>query len=204
MLVFIDESGDPGFKKIGSSPVFAVAMVMFANAEDAALAQGRIKALATRLKVKPEFKFSKCKDEFRTAFFDEVASCRFKVRAVVVHKDRVRSPNLREVKESFYKFFIRMMMTHDGKTLVNAKVVIDGSGDREFKRQFRSYLRRHFAAASVRAVDLKDSCDDELIQLADMSVGAIARSYKADHDNGGKWLEKLQANGHIHNIWEFK
>ena len=32
MLVFIDESGDPGFKvEKGSTPVFAVAMVIFAN-----------------------------------------------------------------------------------------------------------------------------------------------------------------------------
>jgi Protein of unknown function (DUF3800) len=204
MLVFIDESGDPGFKTVGSSPVFVVAMVMFANAEDAALAQGRIKALAALLKVKPEFKFSKCKDEFRTAFFEDVAACRFRVRAVVVRKERVHSPNLREVKESFYKFFIRMIMKHDGKTLVNAKVVIDGSGDREFKKQFRAYLRKHFDTASVRAVDLKDSCDDELIQLADMAVGAIARAYKPDQPNGGRWLEKLRASGHIDNIWEFR
>jgi hypothetical protein len=152
---------------------------------------------------KPEFRFSKCKGEYRTAFFDNVAACRFKVRAVVVRKERVHSPNQREVKESFYKFFIRMMMKHDGKTLVNAKVVIDGSGDREFKKQFRAYLRRHFDTASVRAVDLKDSCGDELIQLADMAVGAIARAYKPDHLNGGRWLEKLRASGHIDNIWEF-
>jgi hypothetical protein len=204
MLVFIDESGDPGFKKTGSSPVFAVAMVMFANAEDAALAQDRIRALAERLKVKPEFKFSKCKDEYRTVFFDDVAACRFRVRAVVVRKERIHSPNLREVKESFYKFFIRMMMKHDGKTLVNAKIVIDGSGDREFKKQFRAYLRKHFDAASVRAVDLKDSRDDELIQLADMAVGAIARAYKHGEGISGRWLEQLRASGHIDNIWEFK
>lgn len=165
MLVFIDESGDPGFKAVGSSPVFVVAMVIFADAENASIAQGRIKALAEKLKVRPEFKFSKCKDEYRTAFFDEVASCRFRVRAIVVRKERVRSPNLRETKESFYKFFIRMMMMHDGETLKNAKVVIDGSGDREFKKQFRAYLRKHFDSTRIRAVDLKDSRDDELIQL---------------------------------------
>jgi Protein of unknown function (DUF3800) len=204
MLVFIDESGDPGFKAKGSSPVFVVAMVIFANADDAIAAQARIKALAQRLKVKPEFKFSKCKDEYRTAFFDEVSPCRFKIRAVVVRKERVHSPNLREVKESFYKFFIRMMMKHDGNALVNAKVVIDGSGDREFKKQFRAYLRKHFDAANVRAVDLKDSRDDELIQLADMAVGAIARSCKPDQAESGQWLEKLRAGGHIDNIWEFK
>jgi hypothetical protein len=94
---------------------------------------GRTKAPAARLKVKPEFKFSKCKDGFWTAFLYAVSSCRSRARAVVVRKERVHSPNLREVKETFYKFVIRMMMKYDGKTLLNAKVVIDGLGVREFK-----------------------------------------------------------------------
>ena len=204
MLVFIDESGDPGFKAQGSSPVFVVAMVMFENGDDAAAAQKRIQELGAQLKLRPEFKFSKCKDDYRTAFFESVASCRFRVRAVVVRKSDIRSQALREVKESFYKFFIRMMMKHDGKTLVNAKVVIDGSGDRTFKREFRAYLRKHFDAENIRSVELKDSRSDELIQLVDMAVGAIARSYKPDDRDSGKWLKQLRASGHIDNIWEFK
>jgi hypothetical protein len=55
-----------------------------------------------------------------------------------------------------------MMMKHDGSTLKVAKVVIDGSGDRTFKKEFRAYLRRHFDASSIRSVELKDSRTDEL------------------------------------------
>ena len=36
MLVFIDESGDPGFKvEKGSTPIFGAAMVLFDNAQNA-------------------------------------------------------------------------------------------------------------------------------------------------------------------------
>lgn len=204
MLVFIDESGDPGFKVQGSSPVFVVVMVIFENGDHASVTQKRIRELGRELKVRPEFKFSKCKDDYRTAFFEALAPFRFKVRAVVVRKSLVRSPALREVKESFYKFFIRMMMKYDGKTLIDAKVVIDGSGDSIFKKEFRAYLRKHFDTASIKSVDLKDSRDDELIQLADMCVGAIARSYKSNHGDCDRWRKQLQAGGHIDNIWEFK
>ena len=72
------------------------------------------------------------------------------------------------------------MLQHDGGALVDASIVIDGSGDRQFKRAMRSYLRQHLDERSVRKVRLKDSRKDPLIQLADMVAGAIARSYRVD------------------------
>ena len=53
MLVFIDESGDPGFKLgRGSSPVFVVAMVVFDDRMEADLVDREIEGLRepTRLR----------------------------------------------------------------------------------------------------------------------------------------------------------
>lgn len=205
MLVFIDESGDPGFKLAkGSTPIFVVAMVIFASPADAAAVQQRVSDLARQLRIRPEFKFNKCKDEFRDAFFAAVGHGRFKVRAVVVRKQTIYSRALREVKESFYKFFVRMMMKHDANSLKGAKAVIDGSGDREFKRQLRAYIRRNIGPESVVKIDLKDSRRDPLLQLADMCAGAIARSYRSDRPNPTRWRKMLEGHGQIGDIWEFK
>jgi hypothetical protein len=205
LLVFIDESGDSGFKlSKGSSTIFVVAMVQFADADKASALQLRIAELAVRLRVKPEFKFNKCKDEFRDAFFATACSGDFKVRAVVVRKQTIYSPALREVKESFYKFFVRMMMQHDGETLKGAKVIVDGSGDRDFKRQLRAYIRRNIGPESVVRIDLKDSHRDPLLQLADMCAGAIARSYRTDRANSSRWRRMLESSGRIDDVWEFK
>ena len=49
MLVYIDESGDAGFKvDQGSSPVFVAAMVIFGDAGDAAFTRDLIKGSAAR------------------------------------------------------------------------------------------------------------------------------------------------------------
>jgi Protein of unknown function (DUF3800) len=51
MLVFIDESGDPGFKlKRGSTPIFVAALVAFRDHDQARAAQAAIEAAAVRLK----------------------------------------------------------------------------------------------------------------------------------------------------------
>ena len=83
MLVFIDESGDPGFKvSRGSSPVFTVVLVAFRDRDEAIPTESAISSLATRLRIRPEFKFNKCRPEVRDAFFNAVAPFGFCVRAI--------------------------------------------------------------------------------------------------------------------------
>ena len=205
MLVFIDESGDPGFKiEKGSSPIFVTSMVIFDSTEDAAEAQAKISSLRGELRVQPEFKFNKLYNPHKDRFFDELSELQFRTRYVVVQKERIYSDALRTVKESFYKFFIRNMIQHDGGALADAKVVIDGSGDRSFKRAFRSYLRKHLDQGAVRKVDLKDSVKDPLVQLADMTAGAIARSYRIDRADSNRWRSMLYRQKKIENIWDFR
>ena len=205
MLVFIDESGDPGFKTTkGSSPNFVTTMVIFDDHSVAKRTQQAIVNLRAELRVKPEFKFSKLYSAHRDRFFDEMAGYSFRTRSVVVQKELIYSDALRTVKESFYKFFIRNMLQHDGGALRGAKVVIDGSGDRQFKKAFRAYLRKNLDKGAVEKLDLKDSVKDPLVQLADMVAGAVARSYRTDRSDSNRWRSVLHRNGQIENVWEFK
>ena len=205
MLVFIDESGDPGFKiSKGSSPIFVTSMVIFDTPEAAQLAQFEIETLRLELQVKPEFKFSKLYYPHKDRFFETVGPLQFRTRSVVVRKERIYSEALRTVKESFYKFFVRCMLQHDGGALVDAKVVIDGSGDRQFKRTFGSYLRKHLDSGRVKKVEFRDSKNDPLVQLADMTAGAIARSYRLDRADSNRWRSQLLRAGKIENVWEFR
>lgn len=205
MLVFIDESGDPGFKvEKGSSPIFVTSMVIFDSSDNASIAQEKILELRSKLGVKPEFKFNKCRSSFRDDFFDMLEGCTFRTRYVVVRKDIIYSPALRTAKDSFYKFFIRSMIEHDGGALKDAKIVIDGSGDRTFKRTFCSYLKRNLRKGCASSIVLKDSAKDPLVQLADMSAGAIARSYRTDRADSNRWRSALLRQGKIENVWEFK
>ena len=73
MLVFIDESGDPGFNlDKGSSLVFVAAMVIFDDGRDAAITQTAIENSEARKYHKSEFKFNKCSNTVRDKFFETI------------------------------------------------------------------------------------------------------------------------------------
>ena len=199
MLVLIDESGDAGFKLArGSTQHFIVAMVIFDDFKEAERASDIIEAARTTLRIRTEFKFNKCSGQVKDGFFAMVAPCKFTVRAIVVDKAKIYSENLREHKEMFYNFFVKSLLQHDHNALVGARVKIDGSGDREFKRELAAYLKRESTGRKIVSVKFVESHRDNLIQLADMVAGAIARSYRVDDRNEpDRWRKMLNNNtGH--------
>jgi hypothetical protein len=202
MLIFIDESGDPGFKlDKGATPIFVAAMVMFSTGEDAAATEKVILESEARRLHKPEFKFSKCSNDIRDMFFGGVCGCPFRVRAIVVRKELIRSPKLMTDKESFYEFFVRSMLKFDNGTVQNAKVRIDGSGDKEFRQRLDAALRQRLRDGAIADLRFKKSHGDVLIQLADMCAGAIARSYR-DRKHNDRWRKMLRPR--INDIWDFR
>jgi hypothetical protein len=207
LLVLIDESGCTGFKlDKGSSPYFVVAMVIFNDFLSAEKTSAAIDQLRKVLRVKPEFKFSKCSHEVRDHFFQEICQRQhqFTVRGLVVEKQAIYSQFLRCNNECFYNFFVRNLILYNGDCLVNATVKIDGSGNREFQRAMSSYLKKHVGSDKINKIKLIDSKKDNLIQLADMVVGAIARKYNLNRDEHDRWFKILQSSKKISNIWSFK
>ncbi len=204
VLVLIDESGDPGFKVArGSSPVFVVAMVIFDDFEEAERTSATIGQLRQQLRVKPEFKFNKCHGRVRDGFFQGIARHRFQVRALVVVKDRIDSQRLRTETGQFYHFFVQMLLKHDDGLLTGARIKIDGSGDRQFKQELQTCLR-HQLGERMSDFKFADSRRDNLVQLADMSAGAIARSYNPERKDATRWRDMLAQFGKIGDIQEFR
>lgn len=184
MLVFLDDSGDPGFKiKKGSSPCFVIALVIFDDNLEAEICAVEIKKLRRELGMSDrfEFRFSKCCDKFRRIFLERVCKFQFRVRAIVMRKDSIYSEKLRGSKESFYNFSIRMVLEHSFGRIKNARLKMDGHGNRELRRELLTYLRWQLQTAKSTAQTLKDirmvdSKSDVLVQLADMVAGTIRRS----------------------------
>ena len=202
MLVFIDESGDPGFKLTkGSSSHFVVCMVIFDSAEAADETVACIERVATEFRHKTEFKFAKTRPELRDRYFEAVRNCQFRLRCIVVDKSRVYSKHLRNERERFYNYFVKSLLRHDNGVLRSAKVIIDGSGDRAFREELTSYLRSGDLGHAVRDVRLKNSKNDRLVQLADMSAGAVARSYKRDKPDAARWRRMIAPR--VEDVWEF-
>jgi hypothetical protein len=201
MLVFIDESGCPGFKfKQGSDPVFGIGMVIFATGADARSTHQAIQSIREELHHRPEFKFSKSRDELRDVFFKVIARCPFTVRALIVRKDLLHSRRLRTDGASFYSYFAKMLMKHDGGMLNSANVRIDGSGSPQFQSALGDYLRRELGHR-IRDVRMSDSARDPLMQLADMCIGAITRAER-NRPDPARWRTILSPR--IADIWRFR
>ncbi len=157
MLVFIDKSGDPRIKlDRGASPIFVAAMVIFQTPEAASGAQTTIAGSEARRLHKPrEFKFNKCAYEIRDLYFEAIAPCDFSVRAIVVRKEVIFSTRLIADKERFYEYFVKQMMKNDNGALQDAKVTIDGSGDRAFRRDLNAALRLRLRQGVIKKVQFK-------------------------------------------------
>lgn len=169
MLVFIDDSGDPGFKlEKGSSLIFVICCVIFDDELEAEKTALAIKELRRKLKFPDdvEFKFNKSSKTTRLKFLEAINSFKFKARCLVVQKKIIRSDELRKSKNSFYSYAIKLLLKHNGGSILNAKIRIDGSGDRVFRRNFISYLRKQLNSDQERIMDdckLIDSRQNVLI-----------------------------------------
>ncbi|MCX6734905.1 MAG: DUF3800 domain-containing protein [Candidatus Peregrinibacteria bacterium] len=208
MLVFIDDSGDPGFKlDKGSTKFFIISLVIFDDDLEAEKTAVAIKDLKRELKFhdKSEFKFYKSSKDVRQKFLNKVCGFQFRVRSLVVDKSIIRSKELRSNKNSFYGYVIKTALKYSDGKIKNAKIKIDGSGDRVFRKSFLSYLRRQLNSVDLKIMDnckLVDSQQNVLIQLADMIAGSVHRSYNTEKDDHK--IYKAIIKKRIENEWRFR
>jgi hypothetical protein len=209
MLVFLDDSGDTGFKvDKGSTACFAIALVIFDDDLEAERCAVAIKELRRGLGLGDafEFRFNGCARDVRLAFFTRAAKFRFRVRAIVMQKSRIYGQELRRSKESFYGYAIKMVLKHSFGRIRGARLKIDGHGDRTFRRELQGYLRRELKTRPgeppiVSDLRFVDSRRDVLIQLADMVAGALRRHAEGEKED--RDLYRAAIARRIEDVWDF-
>ncbi|ACB73822.1 DUF3800 domain-containing protein [Opitutus terrae] len=202
MLVFLDESGDAGFKfGEGSSTFFVVTLVIVPDPASAASLETTIAQLRHKLHTPPdyEFHFTATCAAWRESFMKEVNGLNFRYHPIVINKPALRGEGFK-CKDSFYKFACRIVLENAAKELSDATVVLDGCGSREFQRELGSYLRRRLnpsdaAGLVIKKLKIQDSRRNNLLQLADMVCGAVARSFSGRKDAQlyRRWLKPREA-----------
>ncbi|MCL2085604.1 DUF3800 domain-containing protein [Candidatus Saccharibacteria bacterium] len=203
-LIFIDDSGDPGFKfNRNSGKHFVVCCIIFNNSHNAEFAGAGIKVLKDKLgwKQEREFKFNRASPEQKKAFFENIKLYDFKVRAVIIDKTKIKEPLLKK-SDSFYRFAIKEVLARHND-MREAKIYLDGSSGKNYRKQSASYLRKELNKTIRRMAEFRtvSSRSDTLIQLADMIAGAIRRKYdktKSDKVNCLRYISDK-----IEDIWEY-
>jgi hypothetical protein len=187
MLVFVDESGDPGLKlDQGSSKYFIVTLVVFEDMQDALDLDIRIALLRKELHFPDhfEFKFNSLHPDYRIKFLEAISPYSFLYFGIVINKERLFGKGF-QFKSSFYKYTCQLVFENAKPYLNNATVIIDGSGSKDFRHQLEKYLKERINQQKacfpfIKKVKIQDSKKNNLLQVADMVAGAIARFYKID------------------------
>jgi hypothetical protein len=207
MLVFIDDSGDPGFKlQKGSSLVFIIGCIIFDDELEAEKTAIAIKELRRKLKKSDffEFKFNKAKREIRLEFLEKVSRFKFRIRAIVFEKTKIKSLELKTSKQSFYNYAIKMVLKNNFGKIKEAKVRLDGHGDRIYRKELIRYLRHELNNREekiFKKLQFVNSKSNVLIQLADMIVGAIHRKYQTNKTDAKIYYAVIKKK--IEDLWEF-
>lgn len=205
-LIFIDDSGDPGFKTDrGASRMFVIACIVFDSPYTAEFASAGIKVLKEKLGWKQirEFKFHRATEEQKDVFFKNIKNYDFRIRAVVVDKTKITEPELKK-SDSFYNDIITSVLQRF-EDMNNARIRLDGSGSKDFRRRSTSNLRKNLnqnKQYKVANFALEDSRDSALIQLADMVVGSIRAKYDPDKKIKQDYLRIIKSK--IDDIWEYE
>ncbi len=182
MLIFIDESGDPGLKlDRGSSRFFTVSLVVFEENDEAIACDQRIQLLKKELgwEADSEFHFKRNSDRVRKAFLEAVAPYNFFYYGIVINKDprKLWGDGFKN-KSSFYKYACGLVFENAQERMSDSIVVLDKTGNLDFRNQLAKYLRGRMNQNErlIKKVKMQRSESNNLLQLADYIASTINRS----------------------------
>lgn len=182
MIVFIDESGDPGVDvKKGASPYLVFSMVIFEKESDIAEVQAKISKYRQKIAYSSsyEFKFRKSRKKIIIEFLNSVKSCNFRIMSLIVDKRDLKFSKKVSSKE-IYKFLLSLLLDRCLTKKENVRIRLDGKAERELQASIRSFIKKSLRAKGKNVkLDFKiiSSKNDDIVQLTDIIVGSVARSY---------------------------
>ena len=194
-LVFIDDSGDPGFRG-ATSANFVMAAALFIDSEVATMVNKTISDFRISLgwQEETEFKFRKTNKRIIKQLLSMVTRYDFGVYSVYMDKSSFGHllPILN--KEKLYVWAIKELLKII--PLENAYIKIDGRSSKNYRKRVSSYLRHEINTENYKIGRIKqeDSVKDNLIQLADLIAGSINRSLQTEKSDAGDYLALLKKN----------
>ncbi|MDD5147720.1 MAG: DUF3800 domain-containing protein [Candidatus Daviesbacteria bacterium] len=198
MLIFMDESGDTGFKfSKTSSRFFVLVIIIFDSLADAEKANEAVKEIRKELKLPEnfEFKFSTgTSDKYKKVFLQKLSKFNFRYRTVIVDKTILAKQNPIYPKDSLYMIVADHLFLRAESRMKNASIFIDRIS-KSFVDDFNGYLRKRLNTNIEKIIGRlkhQDSKSNNLLQLADMVCGAIYRKYNRGEEKFYKIIKKRE------------
>ncbi|MBO7560859.1 DUF3800 domain-containing protein [Candidatus Saccharibacteria bacterium] len=182
-LVFIDDSGDPGFTKASSSN-FVMAAALFMDQDVARRLSECILQFHEQLdwREEYEFKFTKIRKDIIAQLLRLVTEYDFEIYAVYIEKESFFNKKV-ITNEKLYNWTIKELLLT--MPLNEPKIKIDGRSSKRNMQKTATYLRQEALRYNLRKLQIgfEDSSKNNLIQLADLIAGSINRSLTSKTDS---------------------
>lgn len=195
--VFIDDSGDGGFKVgQGSTSHLVMAACVFRDPKQIELLADAVRACSSKNRVDSEFKYAKTKDRIRSCFFDCTAHIQYDVRAIIMTEEWIWSPRYRSSPSKFKSFTIGQLLSHGFGQIHDAKVFIDGQDTKAFgisDAEHVAGIANRPSPGTIAQVRFVDSKANVGIQLADMVAGAINRGVRTHSKPDTRHLDRIRS-----------
>jgi hypothetical protein len=184
MHLYLDESGDTGFKfQQGSSRYFVAALIVVRD-PDALAEVLEEQRFVMRKSPGEELKFARLHHDGRHQVLRALAIGGLDARVLVVDKHRLTAPETRS-RDGFYKYLIGATLAIDFSDIERARLVVDESFKSKAKQadlatHIRQALNTNRAQKVKRIRDIvyRASHREPCLQIADLVAGAVARAYE--------------------------
>jgi len=203
VFVYLDESGDVGFKfRQGSSRYFVVTLLLITDPLPFHEAVDELRS-SLGFEAGNEFKWVNSSHDVRWAFLRMLRRQDFTARVLVIDKELMTAPHMRK-RDTFYNFLVQLVLKHDNGTIREATLILDESvKSKKSKQHLATYLRQQLNAnpedRKIREVRYHASHSDNLIQAADMLTGAVYTHY---HRGNSEYLDYIRVK--ISDLWPWR
>jgi len=191
----------------GTSKYFVVTAVLFDDDEEAVACDNGIGDIRAQLEFPPyrEFRFNSCSRKIREHFLRLVAEFQFFYLAVVIDKCKIHNQFLMREKEKFYNYMVGLVFENLKPRLNDAKVILDRNGGIKFRQELSKYLKKKICEPGgkslLKKVKMDPSHSNNLLQLADMVCGAVARSFRIDKEDKGFYRNIIRERELDVSVW---
>jgi hypothetical protein len=190
VLVFVDESGDAGFKfDKNSSRFFVVALVVFADNQAAEDAEMTLEQLHQTMRHPAEFKFGKMNLARRVQIANTLVNLQFQAYALIFDKSAFGVTEIKQLTDDSYQWFIATTLQTFASYIPQSRVRLDGANSRFLRHSIKSYIRQFLPQGGLRELNFNDSSRSNLIQMADFIAGLVHRTWRGEVTD--KELERL-------------
>jgi len=201
--LFIDDSGDTGFKEESSSH-FLIAAVLVVDEESKDVLCDVIDSFRRNLGWGDldEFKFNTTNKRTVLKLINALKDYDFSAYIMILDKSKVDNDKIKENKVNLYYQMIKELMYKINP--VNPVITIDGRSGKQYAKEIKTSIRKSLKDKGIydTRIYLVDSRKNSLIQLADIIVGSVARSLNKSKTDNQTYVDALKSK--IIKIYDFE